>query len=49
MADKITAKCVEGCIKMIDGFSKYIDNNSSKPDFKKTIVADSTYWCLNPA
>jgi hypothetical protein len=44
MAGKMTSKCVEGCIKIIKGFSEYIDEKSSKPDFKKTIVADSTYW-----
>jgi hypothetical protein len=49
MADKITAKCVEGCIKMINGFSKYMDENSSKPDFVKTMLQDSTYWYWSPA
>ena len=48
MADKITAKCVEGCIKMISGFSKYMDENSSKPDFVKTMFQDSTYWNWSP-
>ncbi len=49
MAAKITAKCVEGCVKMINGFSKYIDANSSKPDWLNEMVCYSTSWHWSPA
>jgi hypothetical protein len=49
MANTLTKKTVEGCIKMIQGFSKYIDAENSKPGWLDEMVSSSTSWYWSPA
>jgi hypothetical protein len=55
MAAKITSTCIEGCVKMIVGFSNYIDNEMSglrQISIERCLtvmVRDSTDWHRSPA
>lgn len=49
MAAILTKKTVEGCSKMITGFSKYIDDKHSEPNWMDEMISYSQSWYWSPA
>jgi hypothetical protein len=49
MAAILTKKTVEGCTKMIAGFSKYIDEKHSEPNWMDEMISYSQCWYWSPA
>ena len=49
MAAILTKKTVEGCGKMIAGFSKYIDDKHSEANWMDEMISYSQSWYWSPA